>query len=50
MFISYFYVFRTPFFAAVYFEMSDYDACIEQCEKGVEVGRANRADYKLIGK
>ncbi|ALC38405.1 Hop [Drosophila busckii] len=36
--------------AAVYFERKEYDECIKQCEKGVEVGRENRADFKLIAK
>ncbi|KAH8263374.1 hypothetical protein KR044_007852, partial [Drosophila immigrans] len=36
--------------AAVYFERKEYDACIKQCEKGIEVGRENRADFKLIAK
>lgn len=36
--------------AAVYFEQKKYDECIKQCEKGIEVGRENRADYKLISK
>lgn len=36
--------------AAVYFEEKNYDECIKQCEKGIEVGRENRADYKLISK
>ncbi|XP_030383672.1 stress-induced-phosphoprotein 1 [Scaptodrosophila lebanonensis] len=36
--------------AAVYFERKEYDDCIKQCEKGIEVGRENRADFKLIAK
>ncbi|XP_067942750.1 stress-induced-phosphoprotein 1-like [Watersipora subatra] len=36
--------------AAVYFEQTHYDLCIETCGKAVEVGRANRADFKLIAK
>lgn len=36
--------------AAVHFERKDFRQCITQCEKGIEVGRENRADYKLIAK
>ena len=37
-------------FSAVYFELQDYDQCIATCEKAVDVGRENRADYKNIAK
>ncbi|KAG1695136.1 hypothetical protein DVH05_028653 [Phytophthora capsici] len=36
--------------AAVKLEMGQFDACIEDCKKAIEVGRANRADYALIAK
>lgn len=36
--------------AAVYFEQGEYDKCIEECMKAVDIGRENRADFKLIGK
>lgn len=36
--------------AAVYFEQKEYEKCIQECEKGIEIGRENRADFKLIAK
>jgi len=36
--------------AAVYFEQQKYEDCIKQCEKAIEVGRENRADFKIIAK
>ncbi|EQC31285.1 hypothetical protein SDRG_10888 [Saprolegnia diclina VS20] len=36
--------------AAVRLELKEYDACIEQCKKAIEVGRDNRADYALVAK
>lgn len=36
--------------AAVYFEQKEFRKSISECEKGIEVGRENRADYKLIAK
>lgn len=36
--------------AAVYFEQKEFEKCIAECEKGVIIGRENRADYKLIAK
>lgn len=34
--------------AAVYLEKGDLDECIKQCQKAIDVGRENRADFKLI--
>nr|XP_033336891.1 stress-induced-phosphoprotein 1 [Megalopta genalis] len=36
--------------AAVYFEQKEYEKCISQCEKAIDIGRENRADFKLIAK
>ena len=36
--------------AAVYFEMKDFEECVACCKKAVEVGRENRADFKLVAK
>jgi len=36
--------------AAVYFEEKKYQECIQECVTAIEVGRENRADYKLISK
>lgn len=36
--------------AAVFFEQGSFEECIKQCEKSVEIGRENRADFKIIAK
>lgn len=36
--------------AAVYFEQKEYETCIKECEKAIDIGRENRADFKLIAK
>ena len=36
--------------AAVRFEQKRYEECAEICEKAIDVGRENRADFKLIAK
>jgi len=36
--------------AAVHFEKKEYDECVKVCEKAIDVGRENRADFKLIAK
>ena len=36
--------------AAVYFEQKDFATCVATCETAVEVGRENRADFKLVAK
>ena len=40
-------IFASP---AVYFEQGKFDECIKECESAIEVGRENRADFKLIAK
>lgn len=34
----------------MFFEQKEYDRVIKECERGIEIGRENRADYKLISK
>jgi len=36
--------------AAVYFEQKEYEKCIEQAVKAADIGRENRADFKVIAK
>ncbi|KAJ1360077.1 Hsp90 cochaperone [Parelaphostrongylus tenuis] len=36
--------------SAAYFEEHKYDDCVEICKKAVEIGREQRADFKLIAK
>ena len=36
--------------AAVYFEKKEYEEVVKICEKAIEIGRENRADFKLIAK
>merc|ERR1712107_658553 len=36
--------------AAVHFEMKNYAECISTCNKAIDVGRENRADFKHIAK
>lgn len=35
---------------ACYFEQGNFDECIKTCEKAVEEGREQRADFKLVAK
>ncbi|CAG8568070.1 8265_t:CDS:10, partial [Acaulospora morrowiae] len=36
--------------AAVLFEQEKYEECIKVCEEAIDIGRENRADYKLIAR
>ncbi|ODN05597.1 Stress-induced-phosphoprotein 1 [Orchesella cincta] len=36
--------------AAVYFEIKKYEDCVKECLDAIELGRENRADFKLIAK
>ena len=36
--------------AAVHFEMKNFTDCVSTCNKAIDVGRENRADFKLIAK
>jgi hypothetical protein len=37
-------------FSAVFFEEDKFEECIKECEKAVEVGRENSADFQQIAK
>jgi len=36
--------------AAVRFEQGEYEKCIEDCEKSIEVAHENRSDYRIVAK
>ncbi|KNE62151.1 hypothetical protein AMAG_07396 [Allomyces macrogynus ATCC 38327] len=36
--------------AAVYFEQAEYQKCIEKCHAAIDLGREQRADFKLIAR
>lgn len=36
--------------AAVYMEQGQFDTCREYCNKAIDIGRENRADFKIISK
>lgn len=36
--------------AAVYYEMKDYDKCIEQCDLAIEKSKGSNYDYVKLGK
>lgn len=38
------------YIAAVYFEQKEYEKCVQECQAAIELGRENRADFKLIAK
>ena len=36
--------------AAVYFEMKDFDKCIEECDKAIQKSKQGHYDYVKLGK
>lgn len=38
------------FLLAVYFEKKEFETCIKECEKAIDIGRENRADFKKLAK
>jgi len=36
--------------AAVFFEQKEFQKCIDECMKAIEVGRENRSDFKIIAR
>jgi len=35
---------------AVYYEQKEYNKCVDICKEGVEIGRSNHADFKIVAK
>lgn len=36
--------------AAVYYEMKDYQKCIEECDRAIETSKSGHYDYAKLGK
>jgi hypothetical protein len=44
------YLFNKVIRLAVYFELKRWEDCLKECEKAIDIGRENKADYKIIAK